>query len=552
MKLKCQKMSECDVLVIGAGGAGLRSAIAAKKNNADVLLVSKYRLGRTTNTYISKAVIAASGWGEPDDNKDSFIDDTIKGGRFLNEHSKVSVIAHRIGDEIAFLKECGVHFGMQEGKPHLLKVPGHRYSRHVYGENWTGSDLVAPLIQTVRKKGIRTMDYVFISRLLRSGGHIAGAAGIKPNGDFIIIRAKTVILATGGYAQIFLNTNNAPGITGDGLALAYDLGVPLKDIEFIQFYPTATGKRGNKLLLYEKLLGQKGVFVRNKEGIDIIKKNGISDPMRINRDQLSQFIMKEIKAEPEGSQRIFLDLSNISEGTAREMTQLIPSAWWKGQKQFEITPTAHFCMGGLVSDQWGETSQKGLFAAGEVSAGAHGSNRLSGNALAEVFSWGSLVGAAAAERAADIVSPLPDQEEIENEISRLEALFSIHGMRPRDMIKDLKTLMWYKAGIIREKKELEEALERLREPVPQAAVETPDDLIKFLEFRNMRLIAEMVCTAAVQRTESRGSHYRTDYREENNRQWLKNILFRKGDAGMEVETRPLTGYSPGRACYSSL
>ncbi len=532
-------MLSCDVLVIGGGGAGLRSAIAARKNNADVLLVSKYRLGRTTNTYISKSVIAASGWGEPDDNKESFIDDTIKGGRFLNEHSKVSVIAHRIGDEIAFLKDCGVHFGMQEGKPHLLKVPGHRYSRHVHGENWTGSDLIAPLIQVVRQKDIRTLDYVFISKLLKSGGRIAGAAGITPDGDFIIIRAKTVILATGGYAQIFLNTNNAYGITGDGLVLAYESGAALKDIEFIQFYPTATGKRGNKLLLYEKLLGQKGVFVRNKDGLDIIRKNGISDPMQINRDQLSRLIMKEIKSDPAGSQRIFLDLRDISEETAKTMTQLIPSAWWKGQKQFEITPTAHFCMGGLVSDQWGETSQKGLFAAGEVSAGAHGSNRLSGNALAEVFSWGSLVGSKAAERAADIVSPPPDMEEIENEIKRLEAMFSIQGMRPKDMIKDVKTLMWYKAGIIREKKELEEALERLREPVPQAAAETPADLIKVLEFRNMRLIAEMVCMAAIQRAESRGSHYRADYREENNLQWLKNILFRKGDAGMEVEIKPV-------------
>jgi len=537
MKLKLQEMLNCDVLVIGSGGAGLRSAIAAKENNADVLLVSKYRLGRPTNTYISKSVIAASGWGEPDDNKDSFIDDTMKGGRFLNDHSKVSMIAERIGAEIAFLKKCGVNFGMQEGKPHLLKLPGHHYSRHIHGENWTGSDLIKPLVQLVEHKGIRSMDYVFITKLLTSDGHIAGAAGITPDGDFIIIRAKTVILATGGYAQIFLNTNNASGITGDGLALAFELGAALKDIEFIQFYPTAMGKRANRLLLYERLLGQKGVVLRNKEGVDIIRKNGIADPMQMNRDQLAQLIMKEIKDDRTGSQQIFMDLRDISEETAETMSQLIPSSWWKGQKQCEITPTAHFSMGGLVTDEWGQTSRRGLFAAGEVSAGAHGANRLGGNALAEVFSLGSLVGLKASELAVNIVSHSPDKDEINNEIRKLEAMFSAQGVSIKDMIRDLKTLMWYNVGIIREKNELEEALKRLREPVPQTAAENPDDLIKLLEFRNMRLIAEMVCIAAIQRTESRGSHYRVDYREENNLQWLKNILFRKGDAGIEVEIK---------------
>ena len=539
MKLKLQEMITCDVLVIGGGGAGLRSAIAARKNNADVLLVSKYGLGHTTNTYISKSVIAASGWGEPDDTKDSFIHDTIKGGRFLNDPSKVSMIAERIGEEIAFLQDCGVPFGMQQGKPHLLKVPGHHYSRHVHGENWTGSDLIKPLLQLAEQKGIRSMAYVFISKLLTSDGHIAGAAGITRNGDFIIIRAKTVILATGGYAQIFLNTNNAPGITGDGLTLAYDLGVALKDIEFIQFYPTAMGKRGNRLLLYEKLLGQKGVALRNKEGADIVRKNGIADPMQINRDQLSQLIMKEIKDDPAASRQIYIDLREISEETARTMPQLIPSAWWKGQKQFEIMPTAHFCMGGIVTDPWGQTSLPGLFAAGEASAGAHGANRLSGNALAEVFSLGSLAGAKAAELAANSVSHPPKQEEIDNEINRLEAVFSGLGKPPKDLIRDLKTLMWYKVGIIREKNELEQALDRLREPVPHARAENPEDLIKLLEFRNMCLIAEMVCIAAIQRTETRGSHYRVDFPEENNLQWVKNILFRKGDAGIEVEIKPV-------------
>ena len=537
MKLKLQKMLNCDVLVIGGGGAGLRSAIAAKKNHANVLLVSKSRLGRATNTYISKAVIAASGWGVPEDNKDVHMDDTIKGGRFLNDQSKVAMIAERIGPEIAFLKECGVNFTMQDGSPQLLKIPGHLYARHVHGENWTGSDLVLPLIRRARQMGVRSKDHVFVTRLLASDGHITGAAGVTPDGDFVVIRAKTVVLATGGFAHIFLNTNNASGITGDGLALAYELGVALKDMEFVQFYPTAMGKRGSRLLLYEKLLAQKEVVLKNREGEDIIRKNGISDPTQVTRDQLAQLIMKEIKDDRTGSQQIIMELGSLSEETARELTQLIPSSWWKGQKHFKVAPTTHFCMGGVVTDQWGETSQSGLFTVGEVTAGAHGANRLGGNALAEVFSMGSLVGLKAAEMAMKIALHPPAQEEVDNEISRLEGMFSKQGASPQELIRDLKTMMWHKVGIIRKKKELEEALERLQGPWPQAAIENPGDLIKLLEFRNMRLIAEMVCIAALQRTESRGSHYRVDHHEEDNRQWLKNILFRKGDTGMEVETK---------------
>lgn len=539
MKLKLQEVLDCDVLVIGSGGAGLRSAIAARENHAAVLLVSKYKVGRATNTYISKANIAASGWGVPEDNKDVHMDDTIKGGRFLNDHSKVSMITERIGPEIIFLRECGVNFGMQEGKPKLSKLAGHHYARHVHGENWTGSDLVLPLVQRAGQMGVRTKDHVFITRLLASDGQITGAAGITPDGDFILIRAKTVVLATGGYAHIFLNTNNASGITGDGLALAYELGVALKDIEFVQFYPTAMGKLGNKILLYENLLAQKGVILKNREGDDIIRKNGITDPTRVTRDQMAQLIMKEIKDDRTGSQQISMDLGALSEEKARELTRLIPSSWWKGEKQFKVAPTAHFCMGGVVTDKWGETSQRGLFAVGEVTAGAHGANRLGGNALAEIFSMGSLVGLKAAELATKIAPQQPGQEVADNEISRLESMFSKQGMPPKVLIRDLKTLMWHKVGIIREKNELDEALERLQGSWPQAAVENPGDLIKLLEFRNMRLIAEMVCIAAIQRTESRGSHYRVDYREENNRQWLKNILFHKGDAGMEVETKSM-------------
>ena len=194
--------------------------------------------------------------------------------------------------------------------------------------------------------------------------------------------------------------------------LAFDTGVALKDMEFVQFYPTARGKQGSRLLLYEKMLVQKGVVLKNSDGEDILRKNG-ADPAVITRDQLAQLIIKEIKDSPEGKQRIIMDLESLSEQTAKELTQLLPSSWWKGEKTYEVVPTTHFCMGGIETDKWGATSVSGLFAVGEVTAGAHGANRLAGNALAEVFSMGSLVGEKAADLAMNTSSPFPIKEAVQ-------------------------------------------------------------------------------------------------------------------------------------------
>lgn len=536
MKLKQNEILHCDVLVIGSGGAGLRAAISARMNRAEVLLATKYKLGRVSNTYICKSIIAASGWGTDDDNKNIHMQDTIKGGRFLNDKAKVSLIAERIISEMAFLKESGVPFEMQKGKPQLLKIPGHEYPRHLHSENWTGADLIAPLLRLARQKGVNFKDHVFITRLMVSAGQVSGALGFTQDGRFIVILAKSVVLATGGYAQIYLNTNNAPGITGDGLALAYELGVAQRDMEFVQFYPTAKGNRGNRIILYERLLAQKGVALRNQKGADIISKYGFSDLAELTRDQLAQLIMKEIKGDITKENSVILDLQALSEEAARELGQLVPSSWWKGQTRFKVAPTAHFCMGGIATNQWGETSQKGLFAVGEVTGGAHGANRLGGNSLAEIFSMGSLVGLKAAELAKNINHYPPAQKDIDSEVNRLETLFAKQGKPPKELIQDLKTLMWDKAGIIREKDELEKALTQIQGPWPEAAIDNPRNLQSLLEFRNMRLIAELVCTAALQRTESRGSHYRIEHPKEST-EWLKNIYLRKVESGMEVEIK---------------
>ncbi|MEJ2154027.1 MAG: FAD-binding protein [Desulfobacteraceae bacterium] len=529
----------CDVLIIGGGGAGLRAAIAAKSKNTDVLLVSKTKVGPSSNTYISKAVIASTGWGAIEDNAKVHVEDTVKGGRFLNDPSLVAKVAERSHDEIDFLKACGVHFDLHDGTPRVIKIPGHRYPRHVYGKNWSGSDLVLPLKRRARQDGVRFAEQVFVSRLFADENRIVGAAGITSDGRFYAIQAKVVILATGGYAQIYLNTNNVPGITGDGQALAYELGVPLKDMEFVQFYPTATGKRGNRLILYERLLAQPGVVLSDRCGENILQRYGIDDATQVTRDRLAQLIYEEINMSESPTQGVFMDLEALSEKTARRLAPLLPAKWWKGRKVFNVTPTAHFCMGGIVTNQHGETPVEGLFAVGEVTAGAHGANRLGGNALAEIFAMGSWVGERAAKRAREIGSVPVRADVFNEERSRLEGAYLNKGAEAKQAVAELKRLMWRKVGVIRNESDLQEAQVHLRAQSPHVTVTSPIDLIRKLAFRNMRCVAKLVCRAALERTESRGSHFRKDYPEEDNRNWTKNVVLRKSKGSVGLRTVPV-------------
>jgi len=284
----------CDVLVIGGGGAGLRAAIEARHGGADVLLASKSRVGYANNTYIAKAVIAASGWGNPGDGAGVHLEDTVRGGCFLNDRNLVSVMVEKAKTEMSFLEKCGVVFAKKEGRFDIEQIAGHSFPRQIRGEHRTGSDLVVPLKQYAEKIGVRFADRVFITRLFSSGDRMAGASGVSHDGRFMAFSAGCVILATGGFGQVYLHTNNAAGITGDGQALALHLGLPLKDMEFVQFYPTATGKFGNRLILSEVLVMVEGAVLKNSLGEDIVIRHGLTDPMRLTRDRLAQAIMREL------------------------------------------------------------------------------------------------------------------------------------------------------------------------------------------------------------------------------------------------------------------
>ena len=542
MQFKESHTVSCDVLVIGGGGSGLRAAIEARERGADVLVVSKSRVGYGNNTYVSKAAFSATGWGDPQDSPHVHLKDTVIGGRYLNDQKLVALMAEQAGSQVPFLEKCGVIFWKKEGKVGVAKAAGHSFARHVHAKSRVGSELILPLKAHAKSMGVRFADNVFVTKLFSSGGRIAGASGFTENGIFQNFAAQCVILATGGFANVYLHTNNAPGINGDGQALAYDLGLPVKDMEFVQFYPTATGKLGRSILLYEVFVLGAGARLKNARDEDILEKHNLTDPMVLTRDRLARTIMGEIAEGLDVEGGVIMDLSPIPEAKMARLVPLFPSKRSVDQKSFIVSPTTHFCMGGVIIDKNAETSVPGLFAAGEVGVGIHGANRLAGNALCEVFTMGQIAGRAAAERLGEKETQKTPLEEIAAEKARLETLFIHGGQDPKTLSRSLKEVMWQKAGIVRHRGSLEEVLQKIeafRSPDSRPQVTNWAQLIRVLEFQNMLLVSEMVCRAALLRTESRGSHYRSDYPEEDNEHWLKNIVLRKGDRGMDLETAPV-------------
>ncbi|MBN2033933.1 MAG: FAD-binding protein [Deltaproteobacteria bacterium] len=526
-------------MVIGGGGAALRAAIAGRDTGADVLVVSKTRVGFGNNTYLSKASWAVPGMGHPEDSLDVYVKDTLQSGRFLNDKRMLERVARGADSVIPFMEKCGVSFATKDGRMVFDHVPGHTFPRHVRGENRTGSDLILPIKNYAKRIGVRFLDKVSVTALIRQGDRVSAATGISQDGAFYSMGFRSAVLASGGYAGIYLHNNNAPGIQGDGQAIAFELGVPLKDMEFVQFYPTALGNLGSRLLLYEVMIFRAGARLKNASGEDVLTKHGLDEPVRITRDRLARAIMEEVKQGLGVRGGVVMDITNIPEEKTATFSSLLPAGWSPAIKEFVVSPTAHFSMGGIVADLEAETEMKGLFAAGEVCAGLHGANRLAGNALLEVFVTGETAGTNAGLRARETAPSQIPEREIRGERALLESLFAETGQDPKELCRTLRSIMWENAGIIRSADGLSRALgqiEELQVLSKKCRAQNPVQIMRRIDFQNMLLVSKMVCKAALLRAESRGAHYRTDCPEEKNPEWQKNILIRKED-GREITLR---------------
>ncbi len=536
MALKTPQTIETDVLILGSGAAGLRAAIEARKLGVEVLLVSKSKIGLGNNTAISGSGIAAgTGWRDPADSPAQHFKDTIIGGRYMSNQRLVEVMTREIGQEVLELESLGVRFRKQGETFHMALMAGHTHPRNVFGDTAAGTDLTLPLRNYAIDKGIAHRSGVLITGLLVTGKEAIGAVGLDEAGGIYIFKARSIVLASGGAGQIYLRTSNAAGSTGDGYVLALDAGVPMVDMEFVQFSISGPNT--------EMFCAREGAVIRNALGENILEKYDLSDPLRMTRDAVSRAIMLEIQAgRSDDGETLTLDTTTIDAGRFEKLRVLLPKNTPADKRHFPIGLFSHFSMGGAKINERTETGIDRLYAAGEVCAGVNGANRLGGNALAETFVFGKIAGQMAAQRARVEKKAPEGRKEAVQEVDRLRAMASLDGGEEvKEMRGLLKTTLWNKAGIIRNEEGLQAALGEitdLKARFKKISLNRDQDLSEALKLENMLKVSDMVVQSALLRTESRGAHYRSDFPKEDNNLWLKNIEISKRDGPLSLRTVP--------------
>ena len=578
-----------DVLVIGAGGAGLRAAIEASAMGVSVGLICKSLLGKAHTVMAEGGVAAALGNVEPKDNWKVHFRDTMKGGRYMNQWRMAQLHAMEAPDRVNELEEWGALFDRtKDGRILQRNFGGHKYPRLAHVGDRTGLEMIRTLQQHGIHLGMSVYMECTITRLLGDKGRVSGCFGYwRETGKFVVFEAKAIVLATGGIGRAFKINSNSWECTGDGQGLAYLLGAELLDSEFMQFHPTGMvwppSVRGT--LITEGVRGEGGTL-RNKDKkrimfdyIHPLYKNETADteeeadrwlkestsgvtskarrtPDLLPRDIVARAIHTEVKAgrgSPHGG--VFLDIA--TRRSAEDIKKKLPAMYHQfkelgdvdiTKEPMEVGPTAHYTMGGIrVDPDTQETRVKGLFAAGECAGGMHGSNRLGGNSLSDLLVFGRIAGHHAAKFAKATGSKSIDHAQIE-EYAReaLEPFNREEGTNPFAIHEDLMNVMQKHVGIMRNEEDLTKGLkelDRLREATSRVKVSGNRHYNtawhECLDLRNMLIVSEAMARSALARKESRGGHARDDYPEMDEKFASVNHVARAGGNGMEVEAVPL-------------
>jgi succinate dehydrogenase / fumarate reductase flavoprotein subunit len=581
-----------DVLVIGAGGAGLRAAIEAGAAGAKVGVVCKSLLGKAHTVMAEGGIAAALANVDDRDSWRVHFADTMRGGQYLNNWRMAELHAKEAPECVRELEAWGALFDRtKDGKILQRNFGGHRYPRLAHVGDRTGLEM----IRTLQDHGIHTgmevhMECTVLSLLL-DGNRIAGACGYdRERGRFQLWEAKAVVLATGGIGRAFKITSNSWEYTGDGLALAYHAGAELQDMEFVQFHPTGMvwpiSVRG--ILVTEGVRGEGGVL-RNNEGKrfmfddipDLYKeqtadseeegwrytqgdKNARRPPELLTRDHVARCINREVKAgrgSPHGG--VFLDISWIKDRLPKageHIKRKLPSMYHQfkqladldiTKEPMEVGPTTHYMMGGIRVDGDSQMSAvPGLFAAGEVAAGLHGANRLGGNSLSDLVVFGRRAGRFAAEFAKANGPVRIDEAEIQATASAALSPFDRgpSGENPYQIQYDLQEAMQDLVGIVRVESEMQQALDaigQLRARAGRAGIagnrEYNNGWHTTIDLGNMMIVSEAITRAALLRKESRGAQFREDFPGKDPEWGKYNIVIRRGaESEMLVEKRAVT------------
>jgi succinate dehydrogenase / fumarate reductase flavoprotein subunit len=582
-----------DVLVIGAGGAGLRAAIAASAAGVSVGLVCKSLLGKA-HTVMAEGGIAASLANV--DNRDNWqvhFADTMRGGQYVNNWRMAELHAREAPDRVRELEAWGALFDRtDDGRILQRNFGGHKYPRLAHVGDRTGLEMIRTLQDHSIHRGIDVHMECTVLRVFTDGDRVAGALGYdRERGRFRLYRAKAIVLATGGIGRAYSITSNSWEYTGDGHALAYQAGAALQDMEFVQFHPTGMiwppSVRG--ILVTEGVRGEGGVL-RNRHGrrfmFDDIPDNYRSQtadseeegwrytqgdksarrpPELLTRDHVARCILREVRegrGSPHGG--VFLDISWIKEklpDAPKHIIRKLPSMYHQFKQladiditttPMEVGPTTHYIMGGIRVD--GDTQGStvpGLFAAGECAAGLHGANRLGGNSLSDLLVFGKRAGEFAAAFARANGPAMIDHAQVDDTarcaLEPFERGAVGDGQGPYQLQQQLQTTMQEQVGIVRTEAEMRGALSgivRLGEQARRVGVvgnrEYNPGWHTALDLGNLLVVSEAITRAAIDRRESRGGHFREDYPEKDPAAGRFNIVIRKGPSGeMQLSREPI-------------
>jgi succinate dehydrogenase / fumarate reductase, flavoprotein subunit len=578
-----------DVVIVGAGGAGLRAAIEASAQGARTALVCKSLLGKAHTVMAEGGIAAALANVDQRDSWQVHFRDTMKGGKFLNQWAMAKIHAQEAADRVRELERWGAVFDRtRDGRILQRNFGGHTYPRLAHVGDRTGLEMIRTLQDQGVHQGIDVFMECTIRWIFTADGRVAGCWGYwRESGRFIIFRAKAVVLATGGIGRCWKITSNSWEYTGDGHAMALWAGAELIDMEFVQFHPTGMVWPPSVVgtLITEGVRGEGGVLL-NSDGkrfmFDYVPEMFRGDfadteqeatqwvesvvagrqaearrpPELLTRDVVARAIRHEVRegrGSPHGG--VFLDIA--SRRGAADIQRKLPSMYHQFKEladvditsdPMEVGPTCHYMMGGVrVDAETQEATLPGLFAAGEVAGGMHGSNRLGGNSLSDLLVFGKRAGQFAAAAAQD----QPEWGEIDpDEVQRLARQtlrpFEANGENPYALHEELRGLMQDRVGIVRTQEDLEEALTRIADLRRRAADVQVSGTIQYnpgwhlaLDLHNMLDVSEAVTRAALVRQESRGAHTREDF-PETDAEWGKvNIVIQPDEEGMRVAQVPL-------------
>lgn len=553
---------ETDVLIIGAGGAGMRAAVEAYDNGASVVILSKSLLGKAHTVMAEGGVAASLGNVDPKDNWGIHFADTVVEGVHLGDWKLAEINAKDAPDRIYELEKYGAMFDRTpEGKILQRAFGAHTYRRLCHVGDKTGLELIRTLEDQVLHRDIKVYDETVVSKLFTRDGRVSGALAFRMrNGEFIAFSSKAIILATGGGGRLFKVTSNSWESTGDGFALAFDAGATLMDMEMVQFHPTGMvyppGVKG--MLVTEGVRGEGGILL-NSKGERFMKTYSPNKMELDARDVVARSIYNEIQ-EGRGTEHggVYLQIHHKGKKFVMQKLPGMHSQFLEfagvdiTKENMEVAPTVHYYMGGIkINPEDNQTTLPGLFACGEAATGLHGANRLGGNSLIDLLVFGRRTGMSAAEFTKGKKAPGLDNTEVSGEISRLMSFLNKKDpVNPYDLVNELRDNMSANAGIRRTEEALQKGLAKvleIKKKYPEigvgGGVRFNPGLIACLELHSLLTAGELLLRGAIERKESRGAHFRSDYPKMSD-EWKKNITWRKEGDELRMEFHVMPSLPP--------